>query len=354
VTASRGLRIGGRVARYNVPLPPPAGPARTEFCIIEGVRALNAGRRKYGQALIGVGAHFPRRLADLPPKYPLHEQHSELWSRRLGRARGRAWFRLRNQIDDLDDAARTLGARHLGRAWAGAESAARSALEAAVAAFNWLDDVAQDLDESISIDVDSFSCATGIRGWGLVTTGALLDQAHNLAHLAGELAGGLFGCRLVHDGEEWTKRCPLSLMHIRLGNSPGMTVRYSCWICGQDPAECDHEPGKAYNVVAAHSNGECNICRFSDSDSCEHIVGQVYHVRAGRSIVEADLHEVSLVLRPRDPLARIESINCEDDRMRGRFGFVPSPDSMLLCHDCMYPCTGFSGRDLPAGDGGSE
>jgi hypothetical protein len=80
-------------------------------------------------------------------------------------------------------------------------------------------------------------------------------------------------------------------------------------------------------------------------------VGQVYQVRAGRSIVEADLHEVSLVPRPRDPLARIESINCEDDQMRRRFGFVPPPDSMLLCHDCMYPCMGFRGRDLPAGGG---
>lgn len=68
-------------------------------------------------------------------------------------------------------------------------------------------------------------------------------------------------------------------------------------------------------------------------------------MRAGRSIVEADLHEVSIVSRPRDPLARIESINCEDDRMSEHFGFVPSPDSMLLCHDCMYRCTGFSGRD---------
>jgi hypothetical protein len=32
--------------------------------------------------------------------------------------------------------------------------------------------------------------------------------------------------------------------------------------------------------------------------------------------------------------------------MRERYGFVPPPDSILLCHDCMYPCTGFSGRDL--------
>lgn len=68
-------------------------------------------------------------------------------------------------------------------------------------------------------------------------------------------------------------------------------------------------------------------------------------MRAGRSIVEADLHVVSIVSRPRDPLARIESIDCEDGRMSEHFDFVPSPDSMLLCHDCMYPCTGFSGRD---------
>lgn len=258
--ASGGLRIRGWAARTGVPLPPPAGPARTEFCIVEGVRTLNTGLRKYGQALIGAAVHLPRGLADLPPKYPLYEQHSDLRSRQLGRARIQRWFGLRNRLDDLDDPARQLGNRYLGRDWAGPEGTARCALEAAVAAFNWLDDVAQDLDKRVPINVDSFSHATGLSGWGLIPTGTLLNQAHELAHLTGELVGGLFGCRLVHDGDEWTKRCPLSLMHIRLGLSPGMTVRYSCRICGHDPVECDHEFGKTYDVVAARTDDGCNIC----------------------------------------------------------------------------------------------
>jgi hypothetical protein len=230
VRTSGGLHIRGRAARTGVTLPPPDGPARTHFCIVQGVRMLHVGFRKYGQALMCVAVHLPSGLADLPPKYPLHEQHSTLWSRQLGRTRVRQWFGLRNRLDDLDDPARLLGRRYLGRDWAEAEGAARGALEAAVAAFNWLDDVAQDLDQRVLIDIDRFSHVTAVRGWGLISAGALLDQAHELAHLTGELVGGLFGCRLVHDGDEWTKRCPVSLMHIRLGYSPGMTVRYSCCI----------------------------------------------------------------------------------------------------------------------------
>lgn len=341
---SGDLRIQGQAARTGVPLPPPDGPARTEFCIVEGGSALRAGLRKYGDALIAVSTHLPGGFADLPPKYPLHEQHPRLLSRQLGRPRVRCWFGLRNRLDDLNDDAKQFGSRYLGNDWAVAEGAARSALKAAVAAFNWFDDVAQELDEQVAIDMDSFSRATGLHGWGLRPIGTLLNQAHELAHSTGELVGGLFGCRLVHNGDEWTKRCPLSLMHIRLGYSPGMTVRYSCRICGQDPAECDHEFGRDYEAIATRVDERCNIC--DASGDCEHITGLSYRLRAGRLIAKADLHEVSLVPRPLDPLARIESINCDKDQMRDRFGVVPSPDSMLLCHDCMYPCTGFSGRNL--------
>lgn len=220
MTRTDGLRVEGWVVRTGVPLPPPCGPARTDFCIVEGIKSLQTSFRRYGQALALTGVHLPRRLADLPPRYPLHELHAEARSQRVGRDRVRRWFKLRNKLDDLNDAGRVLGVHHLGDDWGHAEEAARSALESAVAAFNWIDDVAQDLDEQRLIDIDSFSPNTGVYGWGKVSMGALLDRVHELAHLTGELVGGLFGCRLVHSGEEWTKRCPLSLMHIRLGYSP--------------------------------------------------------------------------------------------------------------------------------------
>jgi len=232
-----------------------------------------------------------------------------------------------------------LGARYLSTDWANAEEAARAALTGAVSAFHWLDDVAYDLDGGALIDVDSFTGPDARRVWGYVSVFELVDRAHELAHLTGELVGGLFGCRLIHDGHEWTKRCPLSLMHIRLGHSPGMTVIYACGICGQDPSECDHELGRAYEVAAESSDGHCNVCY---QITCEHAIGHVYRKLAGRTIIEGDISEVSLVPRPRDPLTRITSIGGVDEQMRKRHGFIPSPDTVMLCNDCMYPCTGFS------------
>jgi len=59
--------------------------------------------------------------------------------------------------------------------------------------------------------------------------------------------------------------------------------------------------------LTAHSSANRrytpNICRASEA--CEHVVGTIYSVRAGRTVTEGTLHEISLVKRPRDPLTRI-------------------------------------------------
>jgi hypothetical protein len=335
-----GLRIGGIVVRYNVPLPPPSGPARTNFCLVEGVAAFRQSLRNYGQALAIVGVHIPGGLSRLPVRYPLHEPHSEKRSKSVGRRRVERWFGLRNELDDLEAAARLLGSTYLGRDWNEGERAARAALGRAVEAFNWFDDVLQELGECTFFDLNALPQWTDMMGRGHVGIGALLDRVHELAHLAGELVGGLFGCKLVHEGDEWTKQCPLSVMHIRLGYSMGMTATYTCNICGEDPSECDHEPGEIYNVIAGRVGGECNIC--SASGDCQHRVGEDYWVRTNRTVTGGEIHEVSLVPRPRDPLARITSIGGAEERMRQRYGFVPTPDCTLLCHDCMYPCTGLN------------
>jgi hypothetical protein len=338
VTAEK-FAIGGRVVRYGVELPPPSGRARVEFCIRQGIQAMVLGSNQYGRALRLVGTHLPKGLRSVPPTYPLDLQHQELQAKSIGRKRVETWFRNRNYLDDQEDAALLLGIRYLGKDWAFAEKSARDALSSAVDAFNWLDDVRQDLEERTPISVLSFFPSARRAMPEFPTVENLVESAHQLAHRTGELVGGLFGCQLVHDGKSWQKECPLSFLHIRLGMSPGMACRYACSICEQDPSECEHELGEAYAVAASRVEGACNICR---GDACGHIPGDLYRVRARLSIIEADLREVSLVPRPRDPLARIERLGVDDDRMRQFHGFLPHPESTLLCHDCMYPCTGFS------------
>ena len=340
MTADRALKIAGIAARTDVELPPPAGRARTEFCLHEGLEALAKASSLYGTALRTAGAHLPKGLRSIPGAYPLHEAHLEHQSRTIGRRRVERWFRNRNFLDDLDDRARILGARFLGPDWSRAEASAREALTGAVAAFYWIDDVALDLEPKTIVSVGSFS-ANALRVLPVHTTvSELHKRAHALAHKAGELVGGLFGCRLVHDGDGWYKQCPLSFLHIRLGYSPGMICRYSCSLCQQDPSECEHDTGELYPLTAARIEDRCNVCR--SRDECIHIPCEVYPARARRSIVEAELLEISVVPRPRNPLARIERLGVDDEKMLQFHGFLPHPESTLLCHDCMFPCTGFS------------
>ncbi len=321
------------ILRTGVPIPPPAGPIRNRYCLGEGLEALSVGKRAYGQALSALGAMLPGGLSRLPQPIPLHYRFAS--SRvEIGRARVRLWFKQRRILDSLNSRA---GGLYLGSDWEQAEKQARAALQGCVNAFNWLEDLLWDIPEDGYIDVDTYRGL--VENNPLLTLGRLVEEAHAWAHRTGELVGGIFGCHMNNKNNQWEDNCILSLMHVRLGNSAGMTANSVCNACGISCWECDHEPGEMAAVTATRDENVCNICH-APSD-CGHLEGASYDVRVQPVIKELDLHEVSLVPRPRDPLARITGRSVDDNELRDFFGFIPSPDARLLCHQCMFPCEGF-------------
>lgn len=332
----QGLIISGRVLRWGA-LPPAAGPARTQWCVGRGLTSLMDGRRNYGIGLRKVIAHLPNGAIDLPPSYPLHEHHSKDIALDIGRGRVRSWFSLRRRLGDLDERMHGRGLILFDTEWEAAEKACRTALQSAADSFNWLDDARYDLGPGQLIDVSSF---TG-RSTQPRTVDDLVDSAHITVHAAGELVGGLFGCRMVHSDGRWFDECIVGLLHLRFGNSAGLWARYVCSICVQDPGDCEHEPGLAYPVTATRTpEGECTICE--DTQCLAHKPGNTYEVIAYPRLTDPQLREVSLTPRPRDPLTRISGRSVDDEDLREQLGRLPESDEIVLHHGCMYPCSGYS------------
>jgi hypothetical protein len=195
-----------------------------------------------------------------------------------------------------------------------AESAARSALKDAVAAYNYLEDH------------------------------QLADVAHQHAHNVAEFVGGMFGCYTkMSDGIYWDE-CPMSLVHLRWGMSPGYTSQRLCSICHDDIDDCPHLLGHVYQVsVEKDEEGKCSGCGWTD---CEHIPGQTLDVSPIALHDAIDLHEVSMVSRPRDPLARPTGIALDTDTLARALGRTPIGED-LRCFRCLDPCTGFVNPDRP-------
>ena len=121
-------------------------------------------------------------------------------------------------------------------------------------------------------------------------------------------------CLLAHSDTGYAQECPVALAHNRVGMSIGYVVRSAeCSICGQDPEDCIHIVGRAYN-----------------GEHCFRIIKQF------------DLLEVSLVGRPAQPDARIESISVSNSEIREKLGSAFEPGVPVTCDMCLTPCPGVS------------
>jgi hypothetical protein len=61
-----------------------------------------------------------------------------------------------------------------------------------------------------------------------------------------------YGCAVSTDGKTWSTSCyKISKALGLFGISPGMTMDYECSICGKDPINCEHVPGKTYGGKVA-------------------------------------------------------------------------------------------------------
>lgn len=330
------LRISSLILRAEVSIPPPEGPARQHRCCTEGIEAIRSAKRSYGKALRKLDYLVPGAIAKFPQSFPGILMTPRMLARTIGQRKVQQWFDWHHQFtQSLNPARDDSKSRKL--LWESAEQDARASLKSATHAYNWLEDLSFDLPGDAIISLDD---SVKVRDFILEDA---INEAHSYIHRTGELVGGIFGCRIKHDGEIWRTECPVSIAHLRFGFSPGMLVRHLCNICGFDPGDCEHVFGDEYATVVAKFEGSCNVC--TSSKECEHHPGSKIRLNAFEMYVGLDLQEVSMVVRPRDPLARTTSRGIDDEELIEFFGFLPSSESPLLCHECMFPCAGF--RKLP-------
>ena len=195
-----------------------------------------------------------------------------------------------------------------GAGWSGLEEVARLSLARAVDAFNFLED----------------SYLSGL--------------AHRHAHEVAALTSGLFGCAYEYrEGVYWDV-CPMSLMHQRWGMSMGFTATRLCSICGKDLDTCPHLLGTRYQVTVEWTDeGRCNVCGTSE---CPHQVGQSVGAYPHPTMADGTIHEVSMVSRPRDPLARLTALEMPMDFLTQALGQEPAGQE-IACYRCLHPCSGF-------------
>jgi hypothetical protein len=193
------------------------------------------------------------------------------------------------------------------RRWAG-ESNARDALRFAANAINLLEDTQDE------------------------------DDAHRLVHEIGAFVSWHYGCKIILEDGQWNWTCPVTLAHLRVGYSVGFTATRICSICREDISECPHLPNRLYQVRV----DDRRSCPCGTFDCQKHEEGEVIETSPSAIIENADLQEISLVARPRDPLARILTIGFTSEKMSKIIGGKTIPETVteMGCFHCRQACTG--------------
>ena len=162
------------------------------------------------------------------------------------------------------------------------------------------------------------------------------EIGHRNLHMAGRYVGLLYGCFHEWDNEDgaWYEVCPVRLAHVPLGQSVGFTSDYICSICGADPSECAHHPDDLHEVVASRTTGHCSVC--NSQGQCDHEPGFTYSVHPRAVRTNLQLHEISFVPLPRDPLARINGVEIDAAEAAGK---LPGTGWRWRCLACALDCT---------------
>lgn len=337
------MRVHGRVIRSGVPLPPAAGPIRLAMMYQDGVEALRKSARLYGKCCRSMAQTWGLDLSQTPSWEATNEfiQHHDLHSMEaqkefLIETWGGAERRLRYEINQRmrispfhagASALRTDEFFHrrykeMGKAlyaqpsaqvgvdpWSDLESSARVSLARAVDAFNFLEDT------------------------------ELAELAHQHAHKVAALVGGVFGCDIQYSEDAYWDTCPISLMHRRWGMSVGFTATRRCSLCGEDLDLCEHLLDTLYELQIKHTaDGTCNAC---GRHGCSHIDGDVVSTHPHAIMGDWQVHEVSWVSRPRDPLARFTRVEFDPQILAYNLGEEPNGRN-VRCYRCLHPCEGFA------------
>ena len=330
------MRTKGIVARSNVPLPSPSGPARADFCITSGLQAIRTTLKLKGQMERILEPLIPGGWTATPSPTGLEVPGDGPFVELATRRRIALWFALRRRTRQRLYQLRAAGARELESEFAQAETLARAALHSAVEAYHWLADAKLDLGPQRGIVLD---------GTPQGEVGELLESAHALVHRCGDVVGGMFGCWLSYEGGIWYDECETSLMHIPFGNSMGITARHLCSICGKDFGDCEHRRGERYDVTVSRTPDRlCSVC---GEQFCDHAPGTIVHAVATVRLDDIELREFTITPRPRDPLARITAREVESADLARILGRNPRPGERIQDHTCMYPCEGFRAPPEP-------
>ncbi|WP_044492608.1 hypothetical protein, partial [Nesterenkonia massiliensis] len=165
----------------------------------------------------------------------------------------------------------------------------------------------------------------------------LRETAHELVHQASQLRFGFIGCRLrVEDGHVQSD-CPVRIAHQRWGFSPEIVTEWVCSICNERFDTCPHIPDEEYEVLVDRSSNSCSACfeKRREHRDGERVV--VPAQRVAKRIVSAPA--VAIVARPRDPEARLTSVEINvpaDSEL-----FRQCQNETALCTECIIPCTGY-------------
>lgn len=274
---------------------PPQGPLRDKYMDEKGRESLVAARSLYGEAVkiiarSGCNA-FPeeRYFSLLPPQFIGEDSYRQA---------------LRKTQNDWNQT--LAGVRKTDKQSAG--ELATQSLKHAVDSLNYLEDHPE------------------------------RDVAHLWVHRSGALRAATIGCAMtVENGKVW-RTCPVSIVHIRAGLSPGFTTRQVCSICRKSVAICDHFPGEYYEIIASKdASGRCNIC---NEEACAHEPAITYFVEARVDWGIGRVQEFSFVRRPRNPLARLTRMT--EDLAPGSNLHQGAIDGSLHCTECLMPCPGFT------------
>lgn len=276
-----------RILEYG-PIPPAGGPARKNYLETSGEAELKTAQHEY-EIVVDLLIDWTEYL---PPLFdPLESQDDEA-RHQIQQSSRQAWRKLSKQIP-----ATTLQL---------IEPHIRASEKAAVNALNYLEDTDR------------------------------AQETHEAIHRAAFMRSGLFGCPITYvDGQFWWD-CTVSMSHIRMGMSAGITSDFYCSVCDEKMEDCDHVMGSVYPIVAQKDDdGSCVVCGLL---SCMHKQGETYPVTASGIGREIEAHEVSMVSRPRYPLARIIKMTREvPERYR------PYAEAGVLdCDGCLGPCEGLS------------
>lgn len=184
-----------------------------------------------------------------------------------------------------------------------------------------------------------FALARAIEANYDLSESARASTAHARMHYLGQFVSGLYYCLVEWDEAQglWFDRCAVALSHSGLGVSPGFTADLVCSICNQDAADCEHLPDSVYTATAERNEaGYCSIC---DESGCAHDEGMVYEVEPRSVFRNLDFHEGSLTPWPREPRARVTSIEVDPQ--------PPPPrrqSSKRRCLQCLLACRGLPDR----------